>query len=358
MLQDNQIFIHVPKTGGTTLNCTLHGTSFPQDTSFNYRHIVSGTQLSNSGDIFNPLKNDRYRDYQIFMLLRHPVDRIVSEYYFIKERDMFFSKLKPRPKNFKEYALHKQTANYIVSFLLGNEIYASKRPTEEDLQQVINGIENLNITVGLFENFQESLDLFQKRVGIQWPKVIENKRVTIIRPEREEVSAQLSEQILKHHHLDLALYEYAKAKFESIEGLRKNVVKFKDNRYDFILTYTNNHFVLEMVLKGHPFLERYLDYFNELRRFLSTAKLDSGDEYLRKWAGAFIAALEENNLPLGLLQLIKQHRENHPTQFIKAFGHYIRQAPTAEWEPLKLRFSRNHIPQSKGFWGAVARIFG
>jgi hypothetical protein len=113
-----------------------------------------------------------------------------------------------------------------------------------------------------------------------------------------------------------------------------------------------------MVLKGHSFIKRYQDYFNELRRFLSTAKLESGDEYLTKWTGAFIAALEENNLPLALLQLIKQHRENHPTQFIKAFGHYIRQAPRAEWESLKLKFSRNHIPQSKGFWGAVARVLG
>lgn len=79
--------------------------------------------------------------------------------------------------------------------------------------------------MGLFENFQESLDLFHKRVGIQWPKIIENKRVTIIRPEREEVSSQLSEQILKHHHLDLALFEFAKAKFENIEGLRKKCSK-------------------------------------------------------------------------------------------------------------------------------------
>lgn len=358
MLQDNQIFIHVPKTGGTTLNCTLHGTTVPQDTSFNYRHIVTGTQLSNSGDIFNPMKNDKYLDYKIFMLLRHPVDRIISEYYFIKERDMFFSKLKPRPNNFKEYALHRQTANYIVSFLLGNEIYASKRPNEEDLQQVINGIENLNIAVGLFEHFQESLDLFQKKVGIQWPRVIENKRVTVIRPEREEVSQQLSEQILKHHHLDLALYEYAKKKFEAIDGLRSNVVKFKDNRYDYILTYSNNHFVLEMVLKGHPFIKRHQDYFNELRRFLSTARLESGEEYLTKWTGAFIAALEENSLSHGLSQLIMKNRLKHPTLFIKAFGQYIRQAPKSDWDSLALHFTRNHIPKSRGFWSSFTRLFG
>ena len=85
MLKETQIFIHVPKTGGTTLNCTLHGTDIPQDPSFNYRHIALGTQLSNSGDIFNPLKYDKYQAYKIFMLLRHPVDRILSEYYFIKE---------------------------------------------------------------------------------------------------------------------------------------------------------------------------------------------------------------------------------------------------------------------------------
>tara|TARA_B100000497_G_C7679729_1_gene411153 strand:+ start:1215 stop:2291 length:1077 start_codon:yes stop_codon:yes gene_type:complete len=356
MLKETQIFIHVPKTGGTTLNATLHNSKTPQDTSFNYRHIVSGTQLSNSGDIFNPLKYDKYQSYKIFMLLRHPVDRILSEYYFIKERDMFFSKLNPKPKNFEEYALHRQTANYVVSFLLGNEIYAKKRPSTEDLDLVINGIKNLNITVGIFEHFQKSLDLFQKEVGIKWPKTIHNKRVTIIRPERETVSEKLAEKILKHHNLDLALYNYAKSNFDVIDGLSPNVVKFIENQYDYILTYTKNRFVLDMVMKDHPFLRCHQQYFNDLRRFLSIHKPQNGQDYLEKWQEAFVAALNENNLSQGLVQIINKSKKQHPTLFIKSFGSYINSTSNKEWQNIKLKFDRSKVPQ-KHLLSRISRFF-
>lgn len=357
MLKETQIFIHVPKTGGTTLNCTLHGTDIPQDPSFNYRHIALGTQLSNSGDIFNPLKYDKYQAYKIFMLLRHPVDRILSEYYFIKERDMFFSKLNPKPKNFEDYALQSQTANYVVSFLLGNEIYGKKRPSTEDLDLVINGIKNLGITVGIFEHFQKSLDLFQKEVGIKWPKTIHNKRVTIIRPDREKVSEKLALKILKHHDLDFALYNYAKSNFDAIDGLNENVVKFKRNRYDYILTYTNNHFVLDMVIKGHPFIKFHQQYFNDLRRFLSTSNLQSGNEYLKQWKGAVFSALRENDLAPDLNKLLNTFENKHSTEFIKAFGYYIRNASVREWKSLRFEFSRFQVPISSGFWSKISKLF-
>lgn len=344
MLEQNQIFIHVPKTGGTTLNCTLHGTEHPQGPSYNYRHIDDHTKLSNSGDIFNPLKNEKYRDAKIFMMLRHPVDRILSEYYFIKERNQFFSLLNPQPRSFKEYALHRQSANYVVSFLLGNQIYSKKRPNKEDLELVINGIRSLDISIGLFEEFGKSLDMFERQIGISWPRVIENKRVTIIRPEKEEVSQALARQIEKHHALDLELYNFAKDKFATFKNLNPSRVKFKENRYDYVLTYANNHFILEMVLKDHAFIAQHRNYFNDLRRYLSTKNLKSGEEYLELWKAGFTAALLENKLDLSLKLLIESLQESHPEHFIKKFGKFIKDAKAKQLEGVHLSFNRLQIP--------------
>jgi hypothetical protein len=357
MLKEDQIFIHVPKTGGTTLNCALHSSDQPQAASFNFRHIVRETKRSNSGDIFNPLKREKYEQYKIFMMLRHPLDRIVSEYYFIKERDEFFSLLKPAPPNFKEYALHRQTANYVVSFLLGNRIYASQRPTEEDLQLVINEIEQLNFTIGIFEQFNSSLALFKNEVGVQWPKSIENKRVTIIRPEKEEISADLTAKILKKHALDVRLYEFALKRFSNYEVSKDSLVRFKDNRYQYVLTYTNNHNLLELVLKNHPFIGHHKMYFNELQRFLSTTSVSSGEEYLIQWKLGFMNALKENKLSKDMSDLLARHEETLPINFIQAFGRYIDKANPRVWKDITLVFQRQQIPQN-GWISSVFKRFG
>ena len=349
MLQEDQIFIHVPKTGGTTLNCALHNSDQPQAASFNFRHIVHETKMSNSGDIFNPMKNEKYRDYKIFMMLRHPLDRILSEYYFIKERNEFFSLLKPRPKNFKEYALHKQTSNYVVSFLGGSRIYAPNKPTEADLKQIVNSIEQLNITVGIFEQFNSSLALFKNEVGVQWPKSIENKRVTLMRPPKEEISQDLSNKILANHKLDLQLYEYALKRFSRYKISQDNLVKFKDNRYEYVLSYTNNHLLLELVLKDHPFIGVHKTYFNDLQRFLATSAISSGEQYLSKWKHGFINALLENNLSNGMSVLIEKYQDKHPIKFIQAYGTYIHKSDVKEWKKLKFSFNRMHIPQEGMF---------
>ena len=343
MLKHNQIFIHVPKTGGTTLNCALHGTENPQDNSFNFRHIVYETKLSTSGDIFNPLKNDKYQRYKIFMMLRHPVDRLLSEYYFIKERDEFFSLLKPSPKNFEEYALHPQTANYVVSFLLGNKMYDKKRPTDDDLSMVKNAIQALNITIGIYENFRESLALFQKKLSVDWPKTIENKRVTIIRPKKEAVSTVLFDKIMTKHHLDVKLYRLAQERFAQEENFGKLSSKIKENRFDYVLTYTNSHFLLELVLKGHPFIATHKNYFNALRKHLADLKLNQGEEYLHLWKQAFEHALEENTLPEDLSQLIAANKVKHPMDFIQEFGNYIQYTNAQKLKKIHLEFKPQHL---------------
>ena len=54
-MEDKNIFIHIPKTGGTTINTAMHNVYWQTKMDFNYRHFNSTTKSSTCGDIFNPL---------------------------------------------------------------------------------------------------------------------------------------------------------------------------------------------------------------------------------------------------------------------------------------------------------------
>ena len=60
----NNIFIHIPKPGGTTINCMVNKSEWQTVPDFNYRHIIYETKRSNSRDTIGMLKKDR-EDYFI-----------------------------------------------------------------------------------------------------------------------------------------------------------------------------------------------------------------------------------------------------------------------------------------------------
>lgn len=346
MLDKNQIFIHVPKTGGTTLNHAIFGSGLAQTTSFNYRHIVGDTMLSNSGDIFNPLKNDYYKDYKIFMMLRNPLDRLVSEYYFFKEREEFTGTMKVFPKTFEEYALRAPTDNYMISFLLGNKIYNKVRPNREDLDLILNTIESLNIVVGISEQFEKSLNLFSEKVDLKLPKKIENKRVTIKRPLLDELSKDLKKLIVRRNELDYELYNYALANLEKAKLTVNNQFSIDQNRYGYVLTYVNKHFLLELFLKDKIFLAQHKAYFNDLRSSLKDLNLKSGEEYLEVWKEAFLLALRENKSNVELQAFIVQNEHKAAISFMEAFAKWIDGLNAKDLNKINLNFSRAHIKKT------------
>lgn len=291
MLSKNQIFIHIPKTGGTTLNCLFFGEETPINPNYNYRHIVYETKMSNSGDIFNPLKNDAYLNTQIVMMLRHPIDRIISEYYFLKDRSEFFDQIKPTPKSFKDYVNSKQTFNYNISFLLGKKIYSNDVVNEEDLKMVINAIEKLNIKIGINEHFEESLQFFAHYLNLKLPNKIHSKRITLQRPAKDEISPDLCKTILANNALDLKLYEYALDKFKSLpkKNVNFNIVK---NKLDYAVVYSNRFSLLEAYMQNKDFLNFNQLFFKSLSESLNKAKINDSFQYVKLYALETLTALQ------------------------------------------------------------------
>lgn len=294
-MKSKNIFIHIPKTGGTTINCIMSKSEWQTKPDFNYRHIVYETKRSNSADIFNPIKNDMYTNYEIFTMLRNPIDRLISEYYFIKDRPEFMTLLKPIPKNLLDYVKHRQTSNYMVGFLLGKRMYDNILVTENDLQQVKNSIESLNIKVGFFEEYEKSMKYFSSITGIKWPKTVNIKRKTLNRPEIEDVSEKIKDAIIKNNSLDFELYDFCKTSFDKI--ILNNTTKginFIGNEYDYIMKYTQRFNLLQIGLKNKNFIAYNQIFFNELNKDLhKRLKMTDGKSYVIIWNDYFIKTLIE-----------------------------------------------------------------
>ena len=315
-MKSNIIFIHIPKTGGTTINAAMNQTYWQTEPGFNYRHILPQSKVSNSGDIFDPENATKYSHFDIFMMLRHPVDRAISEYYFMRERMDFIKMIVPQPKSLKEFVSNKQTHNYVVSFLTGGKIYSKRRPNLNDLERIKEAIVSIPIHVGFFEHFSESLNYFSNHIGIEWKKKIVAKRMTFVRPKVEEISDELRQQIITNNSLDLELYNFCYeifSKEKTSSGFGK--IKFDLSKYNHVLQYMANYPFIGFCMENRKFINQNLDFFKKLSIYLiDEKKINDGYELTKIWNASFVSFIEKSFPDTDFARIVieESNREKDP----------------------------------------------
>ncbi|MGE0562010.1 MAG: sulfotransferase family 2 domain-containing protein [Flavobacteriales bacterium] len=292
-MEKDTIFIHIPKTGGTTINTAINNSYWQTEVNFFYRHIQVKTKTSTAGDIFDPKNIEQYKKYNIFMMLRHPIDRVTSEYYFIQERKNFIKLLTKKPQDFNDYIKNYQTHNGVVNFLKGRRFFDTKSATEDDLNDIINSIEKIPIHVGIFEDFAASLTYFSKECNLNWNKEIEIKRMTFKRPKTNELSEETKALILENNQLDLKLYEYCLKKFENIKhNLKENNIQFKKDKYTHVIPYAVSMCLFEFCMTNKKFIKQNLNFFNQLTTFIiAQKKVTDGLVFTKSWNETFLNAI-------------------------------------------------------------------
>ena len=317
------IFIHIPKTGGTTINSAMNETYWQTKPGYNYRHILSD-KSSNSGDLFLSKNKNKYQNEKIFMMLRHPVDRLVSEFYFINNRNEFTKLIKTKPKTFEEYVKSPQTQNYVVNFLKGNRMYSTVRPTDNDLESIIDAIETLPIYVGIFERFSESLSYFTKYIGIEWKKDIPIKRMTIRRPKIENLSEELIQLIEENNALDLKLYEHCFSKFQQESGLRSKKHSFNGSRYDHVLAFAARACLYELVLSDKNFIKQNFNFFKSLTFYLiNELKIRDGKKLIIIWNEVFLSSMNSAFPKSELVKELDTINDDDPIEHAYLIGSII-----------------------------------
>ena len=224
------IFLHIPKTAGTTLNRIIEWqySPFAIYTIDPYRIRATAERLKRlpearrrrlrvvRGHLSYGIHECLPQGATYITMLRDPVARVLSAYYFVLRRPFnpLHRKLKKERLGVEDcLRLFPDRQNLQCRFIAGVKDAA---PADERLVEMAK--ENLTKSfsvVGISERFEESLMLMAKTFAWEIPSY-ENRKVAKTRP---QIDPGVVEMIRDHNRLDLELYEFGKGLFE--ESLQK-----------------------------------------------------------------------------------------------------------------------------------------
>ncbi len=229
------IFLHIPKTAGTTLNRIIEWQYNPLSifTVDPYRIRATPERLKTfSEDRLRKLRMVRGHFYYgiheflpqggtYITVLREPVARFFSSYYFIQRRPLHPMHRKVKTErigveDFIRLTPHRQ--NLQCSMIAG--IKPDGKCEERTLEIAKENLVRTFSVVGLSERFEESLMLIAKTFGWEVP-FYENHKVSKTRPKTDPAAVEM---IREHNRLDLELYEFGKGLFEAALARKRTEV--------------------------------------------------------------------------------------------------------------------------------------
>ena len=222
------IFLHVPKTAGTTLNRLIEW-EYPLFEIYSIDPVFFRWSASHLWRLpRRRLKKTRmFKGHMLFGLhkilpqpatyitvLRDPIDRVISAFYFMRSYKLhpLYWKFRREKWTIEDFVSRLPRENAQCKILAGAEY--NSPCTQEIFEQAKANLPRYFSVVGLSERFEESLALMKLRFGWKLRRY-SSFNVTRARPKKHDLSKAALDLIVAKNSFDLALYEYAANIFQT-----------------------------------------------------------------------------------------------------------------------------------------------
>jgi len=233
--QPTLLFVHLPKTAGTTLKGVIRAhygrrrvfevtAGRIHQSLLEFAGLPEGKRAAVRAVIGHmPIGVDRLipRPSSYVTLLRDPAERVISDFYFIAQEarhplhgDVASGKLSL--EDFIASRLDNVLTRRLCSFdLLSGDYWSADRSVDESmLEEAKANLGELFSVVGISERFEESLLLVAHTFGWRVLPMYGNRNVTKDRPRLDQIDGAILATLRERCTFDFALYEHATKLFE------------------------------------------------------------------------------------------------------------------------------------------------
>jgi hypothetical protein len=224
------VFMHIPKTGGTTLHNVL-SRKYSEKEWLHVKTIdapireiaIEKAKSDKPFLIKGHLGYNEVKDIPgsfLFTFLRPPISRVISHYYFLKETPSvkhyeFLNRPDTTIESFYAQKEKRDIDNCMVRYISGNHKDFGTI-NEADYLLALDNLEHKIDFFGLQEHYDESLIMLGEKLGWTLPVY----RKTNLTKKKEMVSAQTLEFLKEANKWDVLLFEKAKEMFKKkMEGM-------------------------------------------------------------------------------------------------------------------------------------------
>lgn len=222
------IFLHLPKAAGSTLNRLIEWeyplfqmySIDPVFFTWSWAHLqrLSKKRLGKmrmfKGHMLFGLHAILPQPATYITVVREPVDRVISSFYFMRHYKLhpLYWKFKRENWTLEDFVRRSPRENVQCKVIAGAE-YA-KPCTAEICERAKENLVRYFSVIGLFEHFEESLALMKLRFGWKLQRY-SSFNVTRTRPRKADIAQSTLDMIEEKNAFDIALYNCAEIMFQS-----------------------------------------------------------------------------------------------------------------------------------------------
>jgi hypothetical protein len=175
-------------------------------------------------------------------------------------------------------------------------LYDIRIPSESDLEDILDAIDQIPIHIGIFEAFADSMTYFEQIADLKWKKEIDAKRITFKRPLVSELNQATKDLILECNALDLELYDYGLKKFKAIQKtLKPSKITFNKDKYLHIIPYVAKTCLFEFCVEHKKFIKAHFLFFKDLTFYLlKTLQIKDGKNFTKVWNATFVHSIQQH----------------------------------------------------------------